>query len=41
MTPPYFFISNFDKDRSEIDLDEDNSRHIVQVLRMGLAKKCS
>jgi 16S rRNA (uracil1498-N3)-methyltransferase len=34
MTPPYFFISNFDKDQPEIELDEDNSRHIVQVLRM-------
>ncbi len=39
MTPPYFFISNFDKDRSEIDLDEDNSRHIVQVLRMGAGEE--
>jgi 16S rRNA (uracil1498-N3)-methyltransferase len=31
---PYFFISSFDKDHPEIDLDEVNSRHIVQVLRM-------
>jgi 16S rRNA (uracil1498-N3)-methyltransferase len=32
---PYFYISSFEKDRAEIELDEENSRHIVQVLRMG------
>lgn len=35
MILPYFFMSSFDKDQSEIDLDEYNSRHIVQVLRMA------
>jgi 16S rRNA (uracil1498-N3)-methyltransferase len=35
MALPYFFMSSFEKDRMEIDLDEDNSRHIVQVLRMA------
>jgi 16S rRNA (uracil1498-N3)-methyltransferase len=34
MNLPYFYISSFEKDRPELDLDEDNSRHIVQVLRM-------
>lgn len=34
MSLPYFFISSFDKDQMEMDLDEVNSRHIVQVLRM-------
>jgi len=32
---PFFYISSFDKDHREMDLDEDTSRHIVQVLRMG------
>lgn len=31
---PYFYLSVFDRTRKEIELDEDNSRHIVQVLRM-------
>lgn len=31
---PYFYIPSFDKSCTEILLDEDNSRHIVQVLRM-------
>jgi len=31
---PFFYISAFNKDQPEIFLDEDNSRHIVQVLRM-------
>lgn len=35
MSLPYFYISSFDKDQPELYLDEDNSRHIVQVLRMG------
>jgi len=34
MNLPYFYLASFDKDHPEIDLDEDNSRHIVQVLRM-------
>ncbi len=31
---PYFYIPVYDKGQTEIVLDEDNSRHIVQVLRM-------
>jgi 16S rRNA (uracil1498-N3)-methyltransferase len=31
---PFFYISDFDADQPEIFLNEDNSRHIVQVLRM-------
>lgn len=31
---PYFYIPVYDKGPTEIVLDEDNSRHIVQVLRM-------
>jgi 16S rRNA (uracil1498-N3)-methyltransferase len=31
---PYFYIPFFDKDLTEIDLEEDSSRHIVQVLRI-------
>lgn len=34
MSVPFFYISSFAKDHPEIDLDEDNSRHISQVLRM-------
>ncbi|HMH23778.1 MAG TPA: RsmE family RNA methyltransferase [Puia sp.] len=32
---PYFYIHAYEKGQPEIILDEDNSRHIVQVLRMG------
>jgi 16S rRNA (uracil1498-N3)-methyltransferase len=32
---PYFYISSYEKGQPEIVLDEDNSRHIVQVLRMS------
>src|SRR5215469_5785566 len=34
MSLPYFYISGYDSKLAELDLDEDNSRHIVQVLRM-------
>jgi 16S rRNA (uracil1498-N3)-methyltransferase len=34
MNLPYFYISSYEPGQPEIDLDEDNSRHIVQVLRM-------
>jgi len=34
MNLPYFYISSHEPGQPEIDLDEDNSRHIVQVLRM-------
>ncbi len=31
---PFFYIPSYGKGQTEISLDEDNSRHIVQVLRM-------
>lgn len=34
MALPFFYISSYDPAAAEIPLDEDNSRHIVQVLRM-------
>ncbi|HWK02921.1 MAG TPA: RsmE family RNA methyltransferase [Puia sp.] len=34
MALPFFYIASFDPQRAELVLDEDNSRHIVQVLRM-------
>jgi len=34
MALPLFYISDYDSSKKEIVLDEDTSRHIVQVLRM-------
>ena len=34
MSLPYFYIERYDPLIKEIILDEDNSRHVVQVLRM-------
>src|SRR5580658_784470 len=34
MSLPHFYIPSFQPEQSEIDLDEDNSRHIAQALRM-------
>lgn len=34
MQIPFFYINEYDGAAKEIDLDEDTSRHIVQVLRM-------
>src|SRR5258708_30929828 len=34
MALPFFYSASFDPQRAELMLDEDNSRHIVQVLRM-------
>jgi 16S rRNA (uracil1498-N3)-methyltransferase len=34
MTLPFFYIDEYDISQKEIALDEDTSRHIVQVLRM-------
>ena len=34
MTLPYFYISEYNPARNELVLDEVNSKHIVQVLRM-------
>ena len=34
MAPPFFYIPSYTPGQTGIVLDEDNSRHIVQVLRM-------
>ena len=34
MALPFFYISEFDSSQKVVVLDEDNSRHVVQVLRM-------
>jgi 16S rRNA (uracil1498-N3)-methyltransferase len=34
MSVPFFYIDSYDPLQKDIILDEDNSRHIVQVLRM-------
>src|SRR5678816_1509374 len=34
MTPPIFYINEYDSSKKQIALDEDTSKHIVQVLRM-------
>lgn len=34
MTLPYFYIDNCDPSLNNITLDEDNSRHVVSVLRL-------
>lgn len=34
MALPFFYIDQYDSTANEIELDEDTSRHIVQVLRM-------
>jgi 16S rRNA (uracil1498-N3)-methyltransferase len=34
MALPFFYISTYEPGNTDITLDEDNSRHIVQVLRM-------
>jgi 16S rRNA (uracil1498-N3)-methyltransferase len=34
MTPPFFYIERYEASQKEVILDEDTSRHIVQVLRM-------
>jgi 16S rRNA (uracil1498-N3)-methyltransferase len=34
MALPFFYLSSYDSTATELTLDEDNSRHIVQVLRM-------
>ena len=39
MTFPFFYISEDDPSHKEIVLDEDTSRHIVQVLRMKEEEK--
>ena len=39
MALPFFYINEFDPSQKEIVLDEDTSRHIVQVLRMKEGEK--
>jgi 16S rRNA (uracil1498-N3)-methyltransferase len=34
MNLPFFYISNYDSSQKQVVLDEDTSRHVVQVLRM-------
>src|SRR6185312_14910251 len=34
MALPFFYIESYDPAATEVTLEEDNSRHIVQVLRM-------
>lgn len=39
MALPFFYISQYDTAEKEIVLDEDTSRHVVQVLRMNAGEK--
>jgi len=39
MTLPFFYISEYVSSQKEIVLDEDTSRHVVQVLRMKEGEK--
>ena len=39
MSLPFFYIDNYDPSQKEIVLNEDNSKHIVQVLRMKEGEK--
>lgn len=39
MSLPFFYIPEYDPSQKEITLDEDTSRHIVQVLRMKKGEK--
>jgi 16S rRNA (uracil1498-N3)-methyltransferase len=34
VTPPFFYINEYDASQKQIVLDEDTSKHVVQVLRM-------
>ena len=34
MALPFFYINNYDSTQKSIVLDEDTSKHVVQVLRM-------
>ncbi len=38
MPLPFFYISNYDAAQKEIVLEEDTSRHVVQVLRMKVGE---
>ncbi|HKC37562.1 MAG TPA: RsmE family RNA methyltransferase [Chitinophagaceae bacterium] len=39
MAPPFFYIEEFNSSQKEIVLDEDTSRHVIQVLRMKEGEK--
>src|SRR5258705_1682530 len=39
MSLPFFYIEHFEQGQKEIVLDEDNSKHIVQVLRIKEGEK--
>jgi len=39
MTLPFFYIADYNSSQKEIILDEDTSRHVVQVLRMQEGEK--
>ena len=39
MTLPFFYINEYNTSQKEILLDEDTSRHVVQVLRMNEGEK--
>ena len=39
MTLPFFYIAGYDSSQKEIVLDEDTSRHVIQVLRMKEGEK--
>ena len=39
MALPFFYINEYDTSQKEIVLDEDTSRHVVQVLRMKEGEK--
>jgi 16S rRNA (uracil1498-N3)-methyltransferase len=39
MVLPFFYIEKYDPSQNKIELDEDTSRHVVQVLRMKEGEK--
>ncbi|MEQ1675649.1 MAG: RsmE family RNA methyltransferase [Chitinophagaceae bacterium] len=39
MALPFFYISNYEEAQQQIVLDEDTSKHVVQVLRMKTGEK--
>jgi 16S rRNA (uracil1498-N3)-methyltransferase len=39
MAPPFFYISDYHRGQARLLLDEENSRHMVQVLRMGVGER--
>ena len=39
MTLPFFYINEYNTSQKEIVLEEDTSRHVVQVLRMKKGEK--